>query len=550
MPSVERDVATRHHALGRLEKLIECDTVGTRRASPHEKGATILGGIAVPNTFAPAPITLPVVRPQADAGLGVIAEQRAEELHARVARAAPASTAATLPYVFFRLLVIVPAPRLTQRPRYGVADEAVVRLVGVAEEDRLADLAVHLARVADRRHRDAVAADDGVLARRSSGPTSRVNALHVRARADAAPGRRWRRSTRSARRRRRARRTPAASPTRDGARRSASTRCAATSGDVRSSMRRGGARMKSHTSSIHRPWICARGASGRANDSSARVAVAQTSGVHGAVQPHRGDASVAAPARRASAPPPARAARTARWHDPAPAGIVSRRPHGAAPRLLEVPQMPATRSSPPPARRARAPIARASSGAPARSSPRGTRRARTARSRAPARRRRDRCRSRVLPHARRAATSSSCLRSAARSSVVTSVRPSRGDDHQVVHAVQHHRVPVRVHDVVRATRRRARRRRRVAVGIVRAHAAQRRPRADVVPAEVAGKHEHAACCAPARRRRPRSGCRPPRRSRSRSSACAASAARPPACCAGSSSRKSPTRQTKIPEFQR
>jgi len=31
-------------------------------ASPQEKGATTLGGITLPNTFAPAPSTQPVVR--------------------------------------------------------------------------------------------------------------------------------------------------------------------------------------------------------------------------------------------------------------------------------------------------------------------------------------------------------------------------------------------------------------------------------------------------------------------------------------------------------
>ena len=115
----QRDVPPRHHALRHLEELVD---VGTARyggrARPTRTAATTLGGIGCRTRSAPAPSTRARRQPQADAGLHVIAEHRAEELHARVAHAVAASRACTVPYVFFRLLVIVPAPRFTQRPRY------------------------------------------------------------------------------------------------------------------------------------------------------------------------------------------------------------------------------------------------------------------------------------------------------------------------------------------------------------------------------------------------------------------------------------------------
>ena len=206
---LQRDVAARHHALGRLEELIDADTTRTSPPRPTRRARPPWAASVLPNTFAPAPSTHPVVRRHADAGLGVIAEQRAEELHPRVARAVRCPE-------LHRAVRVLQVARDRARaevdpaPEHRMADEAVVPLVGVAEEDRVAQLPVHLARVADRRRGDPVGGEDAVLAdvERSDQPRER---LHVRAGAEQDRAPRSCRSTRSARRRRRARRTPDAS---------------------------------------------------------------------------------------------------------------------------------------------------------------------------------------------------------------------------------------------------------------------------------------------------------------------------------------------------
>src|SRR6185437_8624819 len=85
--------------------------------SPHENGATNLGCVPAPKTLAPVPSTDPVV--------SIVPMPVFTWSPNMVPRNCwPVSTTpagvhmCTVPYVFFRLLVVVPAPRLTQRPRY------------------------------------------------------------------------------------------------------------------------------------------------------------------------------------------------------------------------------------------------------------------------------------------------------------------------------------------------------------------------------------------------------------------------------------------------
>src|SRR5687768_1854319 len=104
-----------------------------------------------------------------DARFRVIAEERSEELHLRIALAQRRPdrdvSVGVLEIARDRAGSEVHPPAQVR-----VADESVVRLVGVAEQDRCAQLAVHLAVVADRAAGDLVRADyrldaDGTWAR-------------------------------------------------------------------------------------------------------------------------------------------------------------------------------------------------------------------------------------------------------------------------------------------------------------------------------------------------------------------------------------------------
>ena len=246
-----------------------------------------------------------------------------------------------------------------------------------------------------------------------------------------------------------------------------------------------------------------------------------------------------------------RAARSARSRASVPAGIVAVAAPAAAPGSSKPARCRRRDEARDRARRARAPSARARAARPARSSPTGRVSAngsKSARTRVVVEIERAHAR---LAQRRRGATRSAVLRSAARSIVVTSVRPSRVTTTRSRHAVEHDRVPLGVHDVVRRARARARRRssRCRCASRVRTRA-QRGPRADVVPAEVAGQHEHARAAlehadvhrdaASPPRRTPR--CRPAVRGE-----CGATSG----VSARSSSRKSPTRHdedSRVPQI--
>src|SRR5256712_4507561 len=82
---------------------------------PQANGGTYLGGRTASNTFAPAPITVPV---PSRVPIAVLAWSpiKVPRNCIPVSTAVPATSSRTVPYVFFRFDVIVPAPRFTQRP--------------------------------------------------------------------------------------------------------------------------------------------------------------------------------------------------------------------------------------------------------------------------------------------------------------------------------------------------------------------------------------------------------------------------------------------------
>src|SRR2546425_11493402 len=82
---------------------------------PQANGGTYLGGRTASNTFAPAPITVPV---PSRVPIAVLAWSpiRVPRNCIPVSTAVPATSSRTVPYVFFRFDVIAPAPRFTQRP--------------------------------------------------------------------------------------------------------------------------------------------------------------------------------------------------------------------------------------------------------------------------------------------------------------------------------------------------------------------------------------------------------------------------------------------------
>src|SRR6266705_3230678 len=82
---------------------------------PQANGGTYLGGRTASNTFAPAPITVPA---PSRVPIAVLAWSpiRVPRNCIPVSTAVPATSSRTVPYVFFRFDVIVPAPRFTQRP--------------------------------------------------------------------------------------------------------------------------------------------------------------------------------------------------------------------------------------------------------------------------------------------------------------------------------------------------------------------------------------------------------------------------------------------------
>src|SRR5690606_40488062 len=84
-------------------------------ASPHANGATTFGGIALPNTLAPAPITQPVVR-RVPIPVFTWSPSRLPRNCRPAARTPSGVQRVAAPYEFLRLLVIVPAPRFAQRP--------------------------------------------------------------------------------------------------------------------------------------------------------------------------------------------------------------------------------------------------------------------------------------------------------------------------------------------------------------------------------------------------------------------------------------------------
>src|SRR6267154_1750858 len=84
-------------------------------APPRRRGGTYFGGRTSSNTFAPVPITVPVLSSVPIAVLAwspIRLPRNCKPVSSRV----PASSSRTRPYVFFRFDVIVPAPRLAQRP--------------------------------------------------------------------------------------------------------------------------------------------------------------------------------------------------------------------------------------------------------------------------------------------------------------------------------------------------------------------------------------------------------------------------------------------------
>ena len=115
---------------------------------PHANGGITFGGVLAPNTLAPARS-----RPRCSASfrfrLRVITE-----MVPRIARSSPHtrwSPKLNRTVVFFRLLVVVSAPRFTQRPRYEWPTNPCVSLVAVTQDDRVAQLTSYLAVIADRR---------------------------------------------------------------------------------------------------------------------------------------------------------------------------------------------------------------------------------------------------------------------------------------------------------------------------------------------------------------------------------------------------------------
>src|SRR6185312_1514959 len=142
--------------------------------SPHENGATNLGCVAAPKTFAPAPSTVPVV--------SIVPMPVLTWSPNMVPRnCCPVSTIpagvhrCTVPYVFFRLLVVVPAPRFTHRPRYECPTKPVCPLLECPSTivELISPRILHLSPIEQLATRSPTIV---VSVPMQHGPTTRVNA--------------------------------------------------------------------------------------------------------------------------------------------------------------------------------------------------------------------------------------------------------------------------------------------------------------------------------------------------------------------------------------
>ena len=283
----------------------------------------------VPNTFAPAPSTHPVVSRSADAGLRVVAEQRAEELQSRVAHAG------RRPQLHGAVRVLQVArgragAEVHPAAEVRVADEAVVPLVRVAEKIVLlsSPCTLHVSPIDDAAMRSV--GDDAVLADVARADEARER-LHVRRRAAGGSG------------------PPSCRSTTYGSTTAPSLDAHRVLADRRSRRRGSAARASTlraigmsavehrhevadevpdlvHPPPVDRGRACRRA---RATSSVAR-AVAQRRASAASREPHRGDASVQRPARRRAGARRERTARTARSRASCPAG--TRRRRARAPR--------------------------------------------------------------------------------------------------------------------------------------------------------------------------------------------------------------------------
>src|SRR5256885_6069655 len=114
-PAPSRGARTRSAILKNRPRVSRVPASPLASPTPHASGGMYLGGRTAPNTLAPTPITVPV---PSSVPIAVLAWSpiRLPRLVRPVSIAAPATSSRIGPYVFFRLEVIVPAPRFTQRP--------------------------------------------------------------------------------------------------------------------------------------------------------------------------------------------------------------------------------------------------------------------------------------------------------------------------------------------------------------------------------------------------------------------------------------------------
>src|SRR5437660_3954768 len=150
----ELDISTRHYAFCHGEKSSDVVSIVGLAITPREWRDNLRWHVAAKNVRA---CTDNGARAEhcSDAGFRMIAEERADKL---LASAPDPGGSPELNWTISILEVAGGRQSAEVDPpsEIGVTDEAGVCLVAVPEDDRVAHLAVHLAVIANRRHRDAI----------------------------------------------------------------------------------------------------------------------------------------------------------------------------------------------------------------------------------------------------------------------------------------------------------------------------------------------------------------------------------------------------------